>query len=140
MEGYSGDGGSQRESQEEWSQNFEWIQEMEAPIFRPHYSILEMLQRPSLLPSSFSGIPPPPLLPTGIFESKEEVGKKEMVGKKRGRITKDVSKKVRKADVIEVGESDEDETGRVKWKDFEVHQLIAIRGKMEEEFAKSASK
>jgi hypothetical protein len=47
---------------------------------------------------------------------------------------------VRKANVIEVGESDEEETGRVKWKDFEVHQLIAIRGEMEEEFAKSANK
>ncbi len=141
MENYGGDGGSQRESQGEWSQNSEWMQEMAAPIFRPHYSISELLQRPSLLPSSFSGIPPPPpLLPTGIFESKEEVGKKEMVGKKRGRTTKEGAKKVKKADVIEVGESDEDETGRVKWKDFEVHQLIAIRGEMEEEFAKSANK
>jgi hypothetical protein len=116
------------------------MQEMATPIFRPHYLISEMLQRPSLLPSSFSGIPPPPLLPTGIFESKEEVGKKEMVGKKRGRTTKEGAKKVKKTDVIEVGESDEDETGRVKWKDFEVHQLIAIRGEMEEEFTKSANK
>ncbi len=63
MEGYGGDGGSQRESQGEWSQNSEWMQEMAAPIFRPHYSISEMLQRPSLLPSSFSAFPPPPLLP-----------------------------------------------------------------------------
>ncbi len=47
MEGYGGDGGSQRESQGEWSQNYEWMQEMAAPIFRPHYSISEMLQRPS---------------------------------------------------------------------------------------------
>ena len=30
--------------------------------------------------------------------------------------------------------------GRVKWKDFEVHQLIAIRGEIEEEFVKSANK
>ena len=117
------------------------MQEMAAPIFRPHYSISEMLQRPSLLPSSFSGIPPPPpLLPTGIFESKEEVGKKEMVGKKRGHTTKEGAKKVKKTDVIEVGESDEDETGRVKWKHFEVHQLIAIRGEIGKEFAKSANK
>jgi hypothetical protein len=94
MEGYGGDGGSQRESQGEWSQNSEWMQEMAAPIFRPHYSISEMLQRPNLLPSLFSGIHPLLiLLPTGIFESKEEVGKK-MVGKKRGCITKEVSKKV----------------------------------------------
>ena len=44
------------------------------------------------------------------------------------------------ADVIEVGESDEEKMKRVKWKDFEVHHLIAIRGEMEEEFAKSANK
>jgi hypothetical protein len=100
-----------------------------------------------LLPSSCSGIPPPPpLLPTGIFESKKEVGRKEMVGKKNGRTikegatTKEGAKKVKKTDVIEVGESDEDEMGRVKWKDFEVHQLIVIREEMEEEFAKSANK
>ena len=68
MENYGGDGGSQRESQGEWSQNSEWMQEMAVPIFRPQYSISELLQRTSLLSSSFSGIPPPPpLLPTGIF-------------------------------------------------------------------------
>ena len=43
-------------------------------------------------------------------------------------------------DIIEVGESDEAEMGRVKWKDFEVHQLIAIRGEMEDEFARSSNK
>jgi hypothetical protein len=43
MEGYGGDGRSQRKSQGEWSQNFEWMQEMTASIFRPHYSISEML-------------------------------------------------------------------------------------------------
>jgi hypothetical protein len=70
-------GDHKRESQGEWSQNSEWMQEMAAPIFRPHYSISEMLQRPSLLPSSFSGIPPSLLFfPTGIFEGKKEVGKK----------------------------------------------------------------
>ena len=37
-----------------------------------------------------------------------------MVGKKRGRTTKEKSKKVRKVDVIEVGESDEENMGRVK--------------------------
>ena len=36
---------------------------MAVPIFRPHYSISKMLQTPSLLPSSFSAFPPPPLLP-----------------------------------------------------------------------------
>ena len=93
---------------------------MAAPIFRPHYSISEMLQRPSLLPSSLSAFPLPPLpsllstIEVGIFEGKEEVGKKRMVGKKRGRTTKEGSKKVRKADVIEVGESYEEKIGRVK--------------------------
>ena len=43
-------------------------------------------------------------------------------------------------DIIEVGESDEEEMGTMKWKDFEVHQLIAIRGKMEKEFARSSNK
>ena len=46
---------------------------------------------------------------------------------------------MRKTDVIEVGESDEEEMGK-KRKDFEVHQLIAIRGEMEEEFARSYNK
>ena len=62
-----------------------------------------------------------------------------MVGKKR-RTTKVGSKNVKKIDVIEVEESDEKEMRRVKWKDFEVHQLIAIREEMEEEFAKSSNK
>ena len=102
MEGSGGDGRSQRKSQREWSQNSEWMQEIAAPIFRPHYSISEMLQKPSLLPSSFSAfLPPyphrihpheihPPLstIEVGIFESKEEVGKNRLVGQKRGRTTK----------------------------------------------------
>ena len=92
MEGYGGDGESQRESQREWSQNVEWMQEMTALIFRPHYLISKMLQRSSLLPSSFSTSPPPPPPPrihphviypplstieVGIFEGKEQVGKNE---------------------------------------------------------------
>ena len=125
---------------------------MVVPIFRPHYLILEMLQRPRLLPSSFSAFrPPPPLLhhhvihplsttEVGVCECKEEVGKNGMVGKKWGRITKERSKKVRKTDIIEIGKSDEQVMGRVKWKDFEVHQLIAIRGEIEKEFVKSANK
>ena len=87
-----------------------------------------------MFPSSLSAFPPPPSLihpplstiEIGILEGEEEVGKKRLVGKKRGRTTKEGSKKVRKTDVIEVGESDEEEMGRMKWEDFEVHQLIAI--------------
>ena len=41
---------------------------------------------------------------------------------------------------MEFGELDEEEMRRVKWNDFEVHQLIAIRGKMEEKSAKSSNK
>jgi hypothetical protein len=80
------------------------MQEMAAPIFKLHYSISKMLQRPSLLLSSFTAFPPPPPPPrihphvihppfstieVGIFEGKEEVGKNGMVGKKRGCITKE---------------------------------------------------
>ena len=43
-------------------------------------------------------------------------------------------------DVIKVGESEEEDMERVKSKDFEVHHLIAIRGEMEEEFARSSNK
>ena len=31
--------GEHKESQGEWFQNFEWMQEMTTPIFKPHYSI-----------------------------------------------------------------------------------------------------
>ena len=48
--------------------------------------------------------------------------------------------KVRKTDVLEVGKSYEEENGRVKWKDFDVHQLIAIRGEMDEKFARASNK
>ena len=47
---------------------------------------------------------------------------------------------MKKANVTEIGESDEEEMERVKWKDFKVHQLIAIRGEMEEEFVRSSNK
>ena len=30
--------------------------------------------------------------------------------------------------------------GRIKWKDFEVHDLIAIRGEINDEFTKTANK
>ena len=45
--------------------------------------------------------------------------------------------------LIEVGEfeeEEEEETARIKWRDFEVHYLIAIRAEMDEEFAKNANK
>ena len=43
-------------------------------------------------------------------------------------------------DVIEVGESDEEEEedmARIKWKYFEVHHMITIRDKMDKECVKT---
>lgn len=48
-----------------------------------------------------------------------------------------------KNDIIKVGEAEDDEeeeTARIKWRDLEVYHLIAIRGEMDEEFAKIANK
>lgn len=41
-----------------------------------------------------------------------------------------------KKDVIE----GEDDAAKMKWRDFEVHHLIAIRGEMDEEFTKTRNK
>ena len=52
-------------------------------------------------------------------------------------------KKGDKKNTIEIGESEEEkeeEMTRIKWKDFEMHHLIAIRGKMDEEFIKTVNK
>ena len=51
-------------------------------------------------------------------------------------------KKGDKRNIIEIGESEgeEEEMTRIKWKDFEVHHLIAIRGEMDEEFKKTTNK
>ena len=51
-------------------------------------------------------------------------------------------KKGDKKNTIEIGESEEEEEEmtRIKWKDFEVHHLIAIRGEMDEEFTKTVNK
>jgi hypothetical protein len=43
--------------------------------------------------------------------------------------------------VVEVGDSDkEEEIGRIKWKDFKVHHLIAIHGEMDDEFTETTNK
>jgi hypothetical protein len=164
MEGYTVDEESRREFEGEWSQNSQWMQEMAAPIVnRNHTLISQMLHGPNLLPSPFSAFRPPPMTSTfnysqggqlesphsisggRILQGEEEVAattKKQFAGKKRGRASKEGARKMKKNDVIEVGESDDDEeeTARTKWKDFEVHTLIAIRGEMDEEFAKTANK
>jgi hypothetical protein len=83
-----------------------------------------------------------------MFEEKEETEgatKNQLAGKKMGCVTKEATKKMKKCDkksTIEIGESEEEEEEmtRFKWKDFEVHHLIAIRGEMDEKFKKTANK
>jgi hypothetical protein len=64
MEGYFVDEEPRRESQGEWSQNSEWMQQgVSIPNFRENQnSISQMLQSPNLLPSTFNPLHPPPLL------------------------------------------------------------------------------
>ena len=47
---------------------------------------------------------------------------------------------MKKTDVIEVGGLYENDIEKMRWKDFEVHQLIAIQREMEEGIAKSSNK
>lgn len=65
--------------------------------------------------------------------------------KKRKIIIKEVPNKTMKTknDIIEVGESgedDEEESARFKWRNFDLHHLIAIWGEMDKFFAKIANK
>ena len=64
MEGYFVDEEPRRESQGEWSQNSEWMQQrVSIPNFRENQnSISQMLQSPNLLPNTFNPLHPPPLL------------------------------------------------------------------------------
>ena len=84
-----------------------------------------------------------------MFEEKEETkgaAKSQVARRKRGRVTKETTKKMKKGDkknTIEIGESEEEEEEemtRIKWKDFKVHHLIAIRGEIDEEFTKTINK
>ena len=83
-----------------------------------------------------------------MFEEKEEIEgatKSQLVGRKKGRVTKETTKKMKKCDkmnTIEIDESEEEEEEItiIKWKDFEVHHLIAIRGEMDKEFKRTANK
>ena len=49
-------------------------------------------------------------------------------------------KKGDKKSTIEIGKSEEEEMTIIKWKDFEVYHLIAIRREMDEDFTKTANK
>ena len=42
--------------------------------------------------------------------------------------------------MIKIGISEGEKMTRIKWKDFEVHHLIVIRGEMDEEFTKTVNK
>ena len=76
---------------------------------------------------------------------REKIGgsiNKQAFGKKRGLPTKETTKKTKKF-VVEVGDSvDEEEKqwGRIKWKDFEVHHLIAICSEMDDKSIKTEYK
>ena len=49
-------------------------------------------------------------------------------------------KKKAKVDEIDLGDSEGEEEAPIKWRDYEIETLIAIRGEMEEEFTKSTRK
>jgi hypothetical protein len=63
MEGYFGDEESHRESQGEWSQNSEWMQEIACQKFRRGKNLIsQMLHGPNLLISLPTTTCPPHLL------------------------------------------------------------------------------
>jgi hypothetical protein len=66
----------------------------------------------------------------------------QLVARKKARATpaKEKAKKKGEKTVIELGSDEEEEVAVVKWKDIEVETLIAISGKMEKEFSKTANK
>lgn len=64
--------------------------------------------------------------------------KNKLVGKKRGRLTKDKDEENQQGnkDVIKVGvcDKEEDDITKIKWKDVEVSYLITILDEINEEF------
>jgi hypothetical protein len=79
-------------------------------------------------------------------EEAENVSRKEAdIGKKKrgrpvGAKSKAAPKKKAKVVEVDLGDSEGEEEAPIKWRDYEIETLIAIRGEMEEEFAKSARK
>lgn len=84
-----------------------------------------------------------------ILELKKEEGPAQAIvkenPKKRGRprkektAVKEKPKKKATTTVVHL-DSDEEDVAPTKWKDYEVETLIAIRGEMDEEFARTANK
>ena len=63
MERYFVDEEPCRESQGEWSQNLEWMQQISIPNFRENQNLIfQMLQGPNFLPCIFCAFHHPPLL------------------------------------------------------------------------------
>ena len=77
-------------------------------------------------------------------EAEDSSKKDDDIGKKkRGRAVATKSKgtqKKTKVDEMNLGDSEGEEDAPIKWRDYEIETLIAIRGEMEEEFAKSTRK
>ena len=74
-----------------------------------------------------------------VSRIEDDIGKK-----KRGRAmatkSKGAPQKKARVDEVELGDLEGEEDVPIKWRDYEIETLIAIRGEMEEEFAKSARK
>jgi len=113
------------------------MQEMVALIFKSNQSLIsQMLHGPNVLPSLSRAFHPSPIIPMFIFlqgrQSKRSIGvgnfqgleevattttvKQHVPKKKRRQATKKKAKKTKKTkkDVIEVGESEEEERARMK--------------------------
>ncbi len=77
-----------------------------------------------------------------ILEVNKEEGKvPKSAPKKRGRPPKEktIVKKA-KTSIIDLEDIDDVEDSKTKWRDFEVETLIALRGEMDDEFARAANK
>ena len=63
MEWYFVDEEPRKESQGEWSENSEWMQQVSIPNFREYQNLIsQMLEGPNLLSNIFSAFHPPSLL------------------------------------------------------------------------------
>ncbi len=72
---------------------------------------------------------------------KEEGKAPKSAPKRKGRPPKGktLTKKA-KTSIIDLEGMEDEEDTKIKWRDFEVETLIALRGEMDEEFARAANK
>jgi len=81
-----------------------------------------------------------------MFDKKEETKgavKNQLAGRKKGRVTKETTKKMKKCNkknTIEIGKSEDEEEKmtKIKWKNLGVHHLIAISREMDKKLKKQA--